>query len=547
MTLEDVASGMESRINLHEQISTLTEQVDELTLAAEERDESLEELEEQVAELSEEVETITQAEAELQAELQTTQQNLTAANKQIALFQRQQMLHEAKQRHEQEKLTLQQKDAAAKVAALEASLAESKAIADAAAESKEIAESKAAAAESKAALAAAEAAEAAAKAAEMEAAATAKAAADAAALAVAVTAHDQQEVTVDSVDEIPHQVSIPPPIYISRTVTIDEGSETGTGLGEDKLLHNTNTGSTPQSPVAASRGKAHTPKTGRANTMTHRARLASNLPSNKRTPRVSTTATPGVGSGGTTSRRRKVEMATKIIQTDEMGDMFMMMAAKYKAVTTSVENNPDAWRYMAERLHLERAKFRMVLQHHAQEKAVIQQELEQMRKEMSDLMAKIPGLINSHIEHMANVKMMQLVQEEATRRMKQSAMDSTSGQNAQGNVEALAEEGARVVETKPVKLRTVELEQLFKLTRKIKSALDWKKSVLPSHVLYGLNKKGEDGDEDDDDDAEEDTFDENKQQLITASSLPDKRRERWSSRDSSAVEVEPFDKDKLVR
>ena len=97
------------------------------------------------------------------------------------------------------------------------------------------------------------------------------------------------------------------------------------------------------------------------------------------------------------------------------------------------------------------------------------------------------------------------------------------------------DEGSAPVNNKPQKLQLVDINMLYKLTQKIKKTLDWKKTVLPSNMIYGFKKEDTYEPIQDED---EDEFDESR--IVT------KEIETKPKRKMTDVDVEPFFYEKLV-
>eukprot|EP01033_Poteriospumella_lacustris_P002183 gene2183-1594_t len=207
------------------------------------------------------------------------------------------------------------------------------------------------------------------------------------------------------------------------------------------------------------------------------------------------------------------EYVTTTVQTDEMGDMFAMVAAKYKSVTISAQNSPEAWEYLSVRMHLEHDKIQAIMQFFQRERKAIEQELQRLREANDALIAQIPGIINGHIEQLAASRMMAMVKEEAERRMREVAEQQI-----------------------PAKLQTVDVGLLYKLTQKIKKTLEVRRTPLPSTLSFKAALIDAD-DYENIEDEDEDAFDSSK--IVNAQNTQPKRL--------TDIDVEPFHPGKLER
>lgn len=279
------------------------------------------------------------------------------------------------------------------------------------------------------------------------------------------------------------------------------------------------------------------------------------------------------------------EYVTTTVQTDEIGDMFAMVAAKYKSVTISAQNSPEAWEYLSVRMHLEHEKIQAIMQFFQRERKAIEQELQRLREANDALIAQIPGIINDHIEQLAASRMMAMVKEEAERRMRevaeqqmlahaqqqqqqQAAQETSAAMASSGDSDAAnaatapsltpdaattapsASEPPAVASTaattttatvattpaSPAKLQTVDVGLLYKLTQKIKKTLEVRRTPLPSTLSFKAALVDAD-DYENIEDEDEDAFDSSK--IVNAQNTQPKRL--------TDIDVEPFHPGKLER
>lgn len=148
---------------------------------------------------------------------------------------------------------------------------------------------------------------------------------------------------------------------------------------------------------------------------------------------------------------------------------------QYIPVETNHFNNPDAWRYLAERLSEEKTKFQGLVSYLNQEKKKIKNDMMKFSKMIEDLKIKLPQQILLHVNQISRINLTHIISSEINRRVSTIHVPGGSPLSSPIQLTSINEQSDEAASPQnSTHLSTLEAKELIKVGKSLSKVLGLK-------------------------------------------------------------------------